>query len=46
MHDGFWDGKVQSMNYAIGIPEAMKVILEERGINTKGTNADKTREIL
>ena len=45
MHDGFWDGKVQSMNDAIGIPKGMKVILE-RGINTKGMNADRMREIL
>ena len=47
MHDdGFWDGKVQSMNYAIGIPKGMKIVLEERGINTKGMNADRMREIL
>ena len=43
---GFWDGKVQSMNYAIGIPKGMKIVLEERGINTKGMNADRMREIL
>lgn len=46
MHDGLWDGKAQKMNYAIGIPKGMHVILEERGINTKGMNADKMREIL
>ena len=46
MHDGFWDGKVQSINYAIGIPKGMRVILEDRGINTKGMNADRMREVL
>ena len=34
------------MNYAIGIPKGLHAVLEERGINTKGMNADKMREIL
>ena len=46
MHDGLWNGKAQSMNYAIGIPKGLCAVLEERGINTKGMNADKMREIL
>ncbi len=46
MRDGFWDGKVQRMNYAIGIPKGLRVILEERGINTQGMNGNQMREIL
>jgi len=46
MHDGFYDGKVQKMNYAIGIPKGLRVILEERGVNTHGMNADRMREVL
>jgi len=34
------------MNYAIGILTKMKVIIEEKSINTKGMNADRMREIL
>ena len=29
MRDGFWDGNVQKMNYAIGIPKGLQVVLEE-----------------
>lgn len=29
MRDGFWDGNVQKMNYAIGIPKGLRVVLEE-----------------
>ena len=46
MRDGFWDGKIQRMNYAIGIPKGLRVALEERGINTHGMNGDQMREIL
>ena len=45
-HDGFWNGKVHPMNYTIGILTKMKVIIEEKSINTKGMNADRMREIL
>ena len=34
------------MNYAIGISKGFCAVLEERGINRKGMNADKMREIL
>ena len=46
MRDGFWDGKVQKMNYALGIPKGMRVVLEERGIDTRNMNAEKMREVL
>jgi len=42
MRDGYYDGKVQKMNYAIGIP---KGLLEKRGVNTHGLNADRMREV-
>ena len=46
MRDGFWNGKLQKMNYTIGVPKGLRVVLEERGVNTKGLNADQMREIL
>ena len=46
MHDTFWGGKVQKMNYSLGIPKGMKQILEERGINTATLNIDDMRTIL
>ena len=46
MRDGFWDGKVQKMNYAIVIPKGLWVVLEERGIDTSGMNGDTMREVL
>ena len=29
--DGWWAGKPRKMNYALGVPKGMRVILEERG---------------
>ena len=46
MRDGFWNGKAQKMNYALGIPKRMRVVLEERGIDMKNMNAEKMREVL
>ena len=46
MHDGWWNGKPQKMNYSLGIPKGLRAVLEERGVNTKGMNADKMRETL
>ena len=34
------------MNYAIGMPKHLHVILEERGIDTKGMNGDQIHETL
>ena len=31
MRDGFWEGKVQKMNYAIGIPKGLRVGLQKKG---------------
>ena len=46
MRDGVWDRKPQKMNYAHGVQKGMKVVLEERGVNTHGMNADRMREVL
>ena len=46
MRDGFWNGKPQKMNYALGVPKGLRAVLEERGVNTKGMNAEEMREIL
>ena len=35
MRDGYWSGKIQHMNCAIEKPKSLRVILEERGIDTK-----------
>ena len=31
------------MNYFLGILQEMRVVLEERGVNTRGMNTDKMR---
>ena len=41
VQDGCWDGKVQKMNYTLNIPKGMRVIPEERGVDTRDMNADK-----
>ena len=46
MRDGFWNGKVQKINFALGIPKGLRRVLEERGIDTREMNADKMREVL
>ena len=46
MRDGFWAGKPQKMNYALGIPKGLRVILEERGIDTRKMNAEEMRRVL
>ena len=34
------------MNFAIGIPKCLHVVLQKRGVDTYGMNADQMREIL
>lgn len=34
------------MNYAIGVPKGLRVVLEERGVDTRGMNGEKMREVL
>jgi len=46
MRDTVWGGEVQKMQYALGIPKGMRVILEERGIATATFKGDDMREIL
>ena len=46
MRNGWWNGKPQPMNYAIGVPKGLRMVLEERGVNTRGMNGDKMNEIL
>ena len=46
MRDGWWGGKPQKRNYNLGIPKGMRVVLEERGVNTHTMTAEKMREIL
>lgn len=46
MRDGWWGGKPQKMVTAAGVSKGMKMVLEERGVNTSRMNADKMREVL
>ena len=46
MRDDVWDRKPQNMNYALGVQKGMRVVLEERGVNTHGMNADWMHEVL
>lgn len=46
MRDTVWNGSVQQMVTAEGKQKGMRTVLEERGVNTQGLNADKLRELL
>jgi len=45
MRDVWWKGKPQKMNYALGVPKGIRVVLE-RGISTHHMAADQLREVL
>ena len=46
MRNGYWNGQPQSMNFALGIPKGMRIVLTERGVDTSRMNAEKMREVL
>ena len=46
LRDTVFNGQVQSMILPDGQPKGMKLVLEERGVNTTGMNADKMRQAL
>ena len=46
MRDGLWKGKLQAMNFPLGIPEGLHVVLKERGVNTRGMKAEEMRDTL
>ena len=46
MRDTIWDGNAQKMVLPDGTPKGMKMVLQERGIDVKGLNADRMREKL
>lgn len=46
MRDGWWGGKPQTMNFANGVAKGLKVVLEERGVDTSKMNGEEMREIL
>ena len=41
MRDGFWEGKVQKINYAIGISKGLRVVPQGRGIDTSNMKGDQ-----
>lgn len=46
MRDGWWGGKPQAMNFHDGVPKGLRVVLQERGINTGVIKGDDLRIIL
>lgn len=46
MRDTVWNGQVQKLNFALGIPKGLKIVLEERGINTRTLNRSEMIAIL
>ena len=46
MRDTIFNGQIQLMVLPEGQPKGMKLVREERGVNTKGMNAAKVREEL
>ena len=34
------------MNFAIGVPKGLRVVIQERGIDTTGMNGDQMRQVL
>ena len=46
MQDGLWNGKVQKINFSLGVPKGLRCVLEESGIDTKGKGISELREIL
>ena len=39
-------GKAQKMTFANGVAKGLKVVLEERGVDTSGMNGDEVRVVL
>ncbi len=46
LRDTVWQGNVQRLVTSAGVQKGMKTVLEERGVNTSGMNAQKMREEL
>lgn len=46
MRDTIWNGIVQKMVLPDGWPKGMKMVLQERGMDTKGMNANRLRSTL
>lgn len=46
MRDTTWNGNVQKMVTPNGIQKGMRTVLEERGVDTGGMNAEKLRNLL
>ena len=46
MHDTLWQGKIQKMTLRGGTPKGLKLVLEERGIGTKGKKKEEMQTIL
>jgi len=45
MHDGCWNSEVFKINFAIGLPKGLRVILQECGDDITNMNANQMREV-
>ena len=45
MKDTVWNGSMQRMVTESGLQKGMKTVLEERGVSTRGLNAEKLRDL-
>ena len=41
-----WNGEIQHMVLPDGTPKGLRLVLEERGVNTRGMNAERMKDIL
>ena len=46
MRDTVWGGQIQKLVDDEGIPKGMKIVLQERGVDTTGMNCKDMRELL
>lgn len=46
MRDTIYNSRIQKMVLPDGQPKGMKIVLQERGVDTSGMNAEKMRKIL
>ena len=46
MRDTNFNGEIQKMVLPGGRPKGMKIVLQERGVDTSGMNAEKVRKIM
>ena len=46
MRNEWWGGKPQSMNFSLGVPKGLRLVLEERRVDTRSMKAEDMRAAL